>query len=113
MAPDKTRSCDAISARNYHNLRTYTDRTERYFKNKVVDLSYMNEICVVCCYGVRETFHGSPEQKEFSSRCKRRVNYQHVFYFKTRYLRKEAAFRSGAPAGIFLLGIGIDSYISF
>ena len=69
-----------ISARNYHNLRTYTDCTERYFKNKVVDLSYLNEICVVCCYGVRETFHGSPERKEFSSRCKRRVNYQHVFF---------------------------------
>ena len=80
MAPDKTRSYDAISARNYHNLRTYTDRTERYFKNKVVDLSYLNEICVVCCYGGRETFHGSPEQKEFSSRCKRHVNYQHMFF---------------------------------
>ena len=53
MAPDKTRSYDAISARNYHNFRTYTDRTERYFKNKVVDLSYLNKICVVCCYGVR------------------------------------------------------------
>ena len=64
MAPDKTRSCHAI-------------------KNKVVDLSYLNEICVVCCYGVRETFHGSPEQKEFSSRCKRRVNYQHVFFTLT------------------------------
>ena len=66
MATGKTRSYDAISARNYHNLRTYTDRTERCFKNKVVDLLYLNEICVVCCYGVRETFHGSPEQKEFS-----------------------------------------------
>ena len=101
MAPDKTRSYDAISARNYHNLRTYTDRTERYFKNKVVNLSYLNEICVVFCYGVRETFHGSPEQKEFSSRCKRRGAPRklsaRVFYFKTRYLRKDAAFRSGLP----------------
>ena len=99
MAPDKhDLVMDVISARNYRNLRTYTDRTERYFKNKVVDLSYLDEICVVCCYGVRETFHGSPERKEFSSRCKRRVNFQHVFfYFETRYLRKEAAFHSGLP----------------
>ena len=82
---------------------------------KTLDLSYLNEICVVCCYGVRETFHGSPEEKEFSSRCKRRVNYQYVFFtLKLDIWGKKRHSAPGShPAGFFLFCTGIESYISF
>ena len=56
-----------ISAINCGLLKAGADCSERYFKNKDGELSFLDEICTVYCSDVYETFFASPERNVLST----------------------------------------------
>ena len=74
-----------ISFTHFAAMTEYTDHTERYFKNKDIELSYLNEICTVYSIDMFETLYGSPEQKHISTRYYGHLKNDTCFLIKSKW----------------------------